>query len=116
MDETRLRELLDDALADEPPMGPVAQRALRAGLRIRRRRRTLTAAGGAAAVAAISVGIATATAIPTPQPPVLGPPDGFIWALDSSTGTATAITPGTGALGKRVRIGGDAAATAVSPD
>ena len=44
MDETSLRRLLDSALAHEPPMGPVAQRSLRAGIRLRGRRRARNAA------------------------------------------------------------------------
>ncbi len=52
MDERTLRQLLDDTLAGEPPMGPVARNALRAGIRIRRRR-TTGAISGVAAVAAI---------------------------------------------------------------
>src|ERR1700739_3169980 len=55
MDETSLRWLLDSALAHEPPMGPVAQRSLRAGIRLRRRRRARNAAASLAAVAAIAV-------------------------------------------------------------
>jgi hypothetical protein len=54
MDETTLRELLGSALAGEPPIGPVAQNALRAGIR-RRRRRVLGAAGGVAVVAVVAV-------------------------------------------------------------
>jgi hypothetical protein len=61
MDETTLRELLGSALAGEPPIGPVAQNALRAGIR-RRRRRVLGAAGGVAVVAAVAVVAVVATA------------------------------------------------------
>ena len=38
MDETTLRALMDGALAGEPPLGPVADNALRAGIKARRRR------------------------------------------------------------------------------
>ena len=54
MDETTLRELLGSALTGEPPIGPVAQNALRAGIK-RRRRRALGAAGGVAVVAAVAL-------------------------------------------------------------
>jgi len=67
MDETTLRTLLRSALADEPPIGPVADNALRAGTRLRRRR-VLGAAGGLAAAAAIAV------AIPAVTGPVGAPP------------------------------------------
>ncbi len=38
MDEAMLRSLLDSALAGEPPIGPVAQNSLAAGIPLRRRR------------------------------------------------------------------------------
>jgi S1-C subfamily serine protease len=56
MDETRLRSLLDRAVADEPPLGPVAEKALRAGIKVRRRR-ILAAAGILAAIALIAAAI-----------------------------------------------------------
>jgi hypothetical protein len=56
MDETALRKLLDSAVTGEPPIGPVGDKVLRAGVRLRRRRR--------AALAAISVlAAATVTAV-----------------------------------------------------
>lgn len=68
MDETTLRRLLDSALADEPPIGPGADNALRAGVKLRRRR-VLSAAGSMAAVAAIAVAIPV-VAGPLGAPPV----------------------------------------------
>ena len=38
MDAQSLRDLLDGALAGEPPIGPVAHKALAAGIMLRRRR------------------------------------------------------------------------------
>src|SRR5262249_17388251 len=67
MDETTLRTLLDSALADEPPIGPVADNALRAGIKIRRRR-VLSAAAGMAVAAAIAIVIPVATG-PLGAPP-----------------------------------------------
>jgi S1-C subfamily serine protease len=63
MDETTLRALMNGALAGEPPLGPVADNALRAGIKARRRR-ILSAAGSMAVAAAIAVAI----------PVVAGPP------------------------------------------
>jgi hypothetical protein len=60
MDETQLRRLLDSALADEPPIGPVAQNALRTGIK-RRRRRALAAAGSAAVIAVAAVALPALT-------------------------------------------------------
>jgi hypothetical protein len=60
MDETQLRRLLDNALADEPPIGPVAQNALRTGIK-RRRRRALAAAGSAAVIAVAAVALPALT-------------------------------------------------------
>ena len=61
MDETQLRRLLDSALADEPPIGPVAQNALRTGIKRRRRRRALAAAGTAAVIAVAAVALPALT-------------------------------------------------------
>ena len=67
MDETTLRTLLDSALADEPPIGPVADNAVRAGIRVRRRR-ALGAAAGIAVAAAIAIVIPAVTG-PLGDPP-----------------------------------------------
>src|SRR5215472_3404440 len=67
MDETTLRTLLDSALTGEPPIGPVADKALRAGIKARRRR-VLSAAGSMAVAAAIAV------AIPVVAGPLDAPP------------------------------------------
>jgi len=67
MDETTLRTLLGSALDGEPPIGPVADRALRAGIKARRRR-VLSAAGGMAVAAAVAV------AIPVVAGPLVTPP------------------------------------------
>jgi S1-C subfamily serine protease len=68
MDETTLRTLLGSALAGEPPIGPGADNALRAGIKLRRRRRVLNAAGGMAVAAAIAVVIPAVTG-PLAVPP-----------------------------------------------
>ena len=57
MDETSLRRLLDQALAHEPPMGPVAHHSLAAGIRLRRRRRARNTTASLAAVAVIAAGV-----------------------------------------------------------
>ena len=61
MDETSLRALLERALVPEPPIGPVADNSLRAGIKLRRRRRMRAAAGSAAAIAVIAVAIPVVT-------------------------------------------------------
>ena len=70
MDETTLRRMLGSALADEPPIGPVADNALRAGIRLRRRR-VLSVVGSIAAAAAIAV-VIPAAAGPLGAPPASG--------------------------------------------
>ena len=56
MDDKSLHDLLNGALAGEPPLGPVAQNALAAGIRLRRSRR-IRAAAATAAAAVIAVTI-----------------------------------------------------------
>jgi hypothetical protein len=51
VDETRVRELLEQATTGEPPLGPVVERAIAAGERVRRRRRMMGVAGCVAVVA-----------------------------------------------------------------
>jgi hypothetical protein len=53
MDENALRDMLERATREEPPMGRLSVNALREGIRIRRRRRAKSAA--TAAVAAVAV-------------------------------------------------------------
>jgi len=70
MDEATLRRLMDSALAGEPPIGPGADNALRAGIRLRRRRRVLGVTGSMAVAAAIAV------VIPAVTGPLGAPPAG----------------------------------------
>jgi hypothetical protein len=56
MDESAVRDMLERATREEPPMGQLSLNALRTGIRLRRRRRAQSAATAAtAAVAAIAV-------------------------------------------------------------
>ena len=97
MDETTLRTLLDGALAGEPPIGPVADNALRAGIRLRRRR-VLSAAAGIAVAAAIAIVLPVVTG-PLGAPPatrqhppsvigLAGPP-----SITGQTGLLTVAPP-----------------------
>jgi hypothetical protein len=61
MDETLVRGLLETALGDEPPIGPLARNSLLAGIRLRRRARMRRAVSGAAAVAVVAAVIPAAT-------------------------------------------------------
>jgi DNA-binding beta-propeller fold protein YncE len=119
MDETRLHGLLTEALADEPPMGPVTQSALRAGLRIRRRRRLLAAGGGLTAIAAASLGLTSISlegGPPAPSAPAAPSPAlHTIWAMNGGAGTIMQITPD-GRLGRPARIGPDLSPAVFSPD
>ena len=82
MDETSLGPLLDSALAHEPPLGPVVQKSLWAGLRLRRRRRARRAAATVAAVAVIAVAVPSLSGAPghTPSRPqtLTGPATVFV--------------------------------------
>ena len=63
MNETSLRELFERVTETEPPIGPVVQRGIRAGIRLRRRRRMQNALAGLAAVAVVAAAVAAATSI-----------------------------------------------------
>jgi WD40 repeat protein len=67
MDEESLRVMLADAISGEPPIGPISQRALRAGIRLRRRHRAGTA-GSFAVVAGIAVAFPLALHSPGMSP------------------------------------------------
>jgi hypothetical protein len=90
MDETALRQLLDRALEGEPPLRPIAQNSLRAGIKLRRRR-----AAGAAAATVIAA--ACAVIIPatigllghTPGPAAGHQPAGLAGGPEFFAGVAT---------------------------
>lgn len=75
MDEESLRVMLADAISGEPPIGPVSQRALRSGIRLRRRHRA-GRAGSFAIVAGMAVSFPLALHSPGVRPagPAVGPP------------------------------------------
>jgi S1-C subfamily serine protease len=73
---------MDGALAGEPPMGPVADNALRAGIKARRRR-VLSAAGSMAAAAAFAVAIPV-VAGPLGAPPASRQHPASTWPLATS--------------------------------
>ena len=63
MDEPSLHDLLERATVPEPPIGPIAQNALHAGLTLRRRRRGNYAAGAAAAIIVACAVVLAATGV-----------------------------------------------------
>lgn len=75
MNEESIRAMLADAISGEPPLGPVSQHALRAGIRLRRRHRAGTA-GSFAVVAGIAVAFPLALHSPgvSPAGPAGRPP------------------------------------------
>ena len=74
MDDTWARQLVERATALEPPMGPIARNALRAGLRLRRRRRAQGAA--VTAVAILAAGVVPTLALHGTPPAGLSAPGG----------------------------------------
>jgi len=68
MDDIRLRHLLTEATAGEPALGPVVERAVRAGLRVRRLRRVAGAAGSVAAVVLVAMIPSLGRAVAPPRP------------------------------------------------
>lgn len=123
MDETSLRDLLERATVPEPPIGPVAQNALRAGLTLRRRRRTRYAAAGAATIAVACAAALTVAGTTGRQAAAPARNAATIYVV-SQTGTEITVTPvptTTDKPGEPVRIGpqgpyvGDIL-TALAPD
>ena len=119
MDETSLRVLLERALVPEPPIGPVADNSLRAGIKLRRRRRMRAAAGGAAAIAAIAVAIPVVTGAlghtaarrtgTTAQAET-------VYVVHNAGWFVTPISTITNTAGKRIRAAKGAMAIAITPD
>jgi hypothetical protein len=72
MDETALRKLLDSAVTSEPPIRPVGDKVLRAGVRLRRRRRAALAAIPVLAAATVTV-VALATVGTSGRPAPITP-------------------------------------------
>jgi len=113
MDDKPLRDLLDGALADEPPIGPVVQNSLAAGIRLRRRRRIRAAAATAAAAViavAIPAGLAASGHLLRPAEPNQRPaaPTLYIYSIGytgSPGGTVTPVNTATGTPGKPTQVG-----------
>jgi YVTN family beta-propeller protein len=127
MDETLVRGLLETALGDEPPIGPLARNSLLAGIRLRRRTRIRRATGGVAAVVVVAAVIPAATGAfgntssgPRPEAPFSVPkvpsvPTGTAYVINSGGGTVTPIDLATGTAGKPIDVSGEPVAMAVTP-
>ena len=118
MDETSLRRLLERALVNEPPIGPVARDSLRAGLKFRRRRRAWGVAASTAAVAAIAVAIPAVSGVfgNLPSAPGTRIPNrarGTVY-VDAGANAVTPITA-TNTPGKPIRLGSGLYAIAITP-
>jgi YVTN family beta-propeller protein len=125
MDETLVRGLLETALGDEPPIGPLARNSLLAGIRLRRRARIRRATGGAAAMVVVAAAIPAATGVfgNTPAGPRTGAPPsipkvptGTAYVINSGGGTVTPIDLATNTAGKPIDVPGEPVAMAVAPD
>jgi DNA-binding beta-propeller fold protein YncE len=92
MDETSLRELLDRAVGQEPPMGPVAQNGLRLGIRLRRRRRIQRAVTGLAAAAVACTAVIAVTRVGGAPPAAVGGAGATVYVLGDRQNNAT-VTP-----------------------
>jgi hypothetical protein len=113
MDDKPLRDLLDGALTGEPPIGPVAQNWLAAGIRLRRRRRIRAAAATAAAaviVVALPAGLGASGHLLRPAEPNQRPaaPTLYIYSYGNTGapgGTITPVNTATGTPGKPIHVG-----------
>jgi DNA-binding beta-propeller fold protein YncE len=94
MDETSLRELFERVIEPEPPIGPVAQQGIRAGIRLRRRRRLQNVAAGLTTIAVVAAAVVAETR--TSARPVAPPDRGTVYVLGftaGSDGEAANLTP-----------------------
>jgi DNA-binding beta-propeller fold protein YncE len=118
MDEPWLRDLLDRATASEPPIGPLALNALRAGIKRRRRRRAQGTVACMAAVALIG-GAAAVTTTGTPHNPPAGPPKytgpSTTYVL-SGEGNLYAIPNATKVRSKKILLPGGREVMAITPN
>lgn len=120
--ETSVRGLLEMALGEEPPIGPLARNALRAGIKLRRRARMRRAAGGAAAVLVVAAVIPVVTGAfgntsAGPRPETLPKaPTGTAYVISSAAGTVTPIDLATNTPGKPIDVSGWPVDIAVTPD
>jgi YVTN family beta-propeller protein len=119
MDEASLRALLEMAVGDEPPGGPLARNSVRAGIKLRRRARIRRAAGGTAVVAAIAAVIPAVTAVlghtvAAPRP--WTPPNGTAYVINSGGGTVTPIDLATSSARKPIIVSGEPVAMTIAPD
>ncbi len=115
MDELWLRELLDRAIDNEPPAGPMAVNSLRAGIRQRRRRR---AQGTAACVAAAAIVAATVAVTGTARNRAAGPArathPSTVYVL-TGAGLVRPIPPATDKPGQLIPVG-NGKLMAITPD
>jgi DNA-binding beta-propeller fold protein YncE len=114
MDEPWLHELLERAIADEPPIGPVAHNSLRAGLRRRRHRRVQGGAACAAAVAVIGAGAVAVTGAPG-TPAADGTNAQTVYVLGDD-GTVTPISTATNTPGEPIKVGRNSQFMALTPN
>ncbi|HEX3958338.1 MAG TPA: YncE family protein [Trebonia sp.] len=117
MNELWLRELMDRAVADEPPMGPVPVNSLRAGIKQRRRRRAQGAVAclGAAALIGTAAVAATGTAGNLAAGPAKMTGPSTVYVL-SGEGNLYAIANATRVRGKRIQLPGGRQFMAITPN
>ena len=119
MDENSLRALLERALVPEPPMGPVADDSLRAGIKLRRRRRLRAAAGGAAVIAVITVAIPVVSGAlghTAAHRPGTTAQAETVYVAHNAARFVTPISTITNVPGKRIKVAKGTTGIAITPD
>jgi DNA-binding beta-propeller fold protein YncE len=100
---TLVRDLLERAIVPEPPIGPLAQNAVRAGLRLRRRRRIQGIAGAAIVVCAAAIAVTGMTANRTAGPADI-PATVYVLGGSQAVGTVTPISTTTRRPGRPIVV------------
>lgn len=113
-----VRDLLERATVPEPPIGPITQNALRAGIRLRRRR--VQGIAAAAAVICAAAFVVTETTVNRSATPAAEPATVYVLGMTQNADTVTPIPTTTNRPGRPIvlesAVSGTGTQLAVTPN